>query len=767
MKHTATILFSIFTLVALFSVPGGAVLAQDGEGQGSIDLIIQTDEATSALVDKIEAIGGTVKFTYRNIPAVAASVPAAKLAEVLSFPGVTWFEKDKMVYPTIEEVSDRPSSYAVRGMKGILVKAVDPSVAKPKIKPQGYANFLYTGADQIWEETDFGEGSVVAVVDTGTAPNVCLAHAVIGAPGYPNGYNATGDGIPATDPGNHWHGTHVGGVIASTCALDFSADPSDPLFKAISAYLPWRAGFVPIFGQAPQAKLYPVKVFPQDGSGSPSSVILDGLDHVLSLKLDGLLDVDVVNMSLSGADIYDEGDAYDSMLKAFYSNHIFVVSSASNEGPTPNSIGSPATSKVSLAIGALDYAPSSRVLYEYLGLISGLGPGQGLVMRPTDEVRVTNFSGRGPLRTGHLGLDISALGLWDFHVGPNNELRWAGGTSFSAPTVSGTAALLNAWKEARSGRDTGVYALRAALLLGANPDVVGESWQAPVDQGFGALDAVAAFEHLRTKDLALTYPVWVGKIKANILDEPVRESVETYESNEITLGASEKFDAVFKISPWTSKVTIEIFDITAPNNSAYAFWPNALEVHVQDARSSGIESAVSLYWYSFAYGDAFNIEVMDDLWTVAGSPEYSAPMQPGLMKVTLIGDYANEAPISFKMRITRENLKPPLQGLIAEADIKMGDAFVIPVEIPENTDKATFDLTFRRNWTKFPTSNIDMLLFDPEFNPAAFDGATLNAPERSVVSEPMAGTWYVYIEGFEMYWPDHFKLFMNLDTGEP
>jgi hypothetical protein len=455
------------------------------------------------------------------------------------------------------------------------------------------------------------------------------------------------------------------------------------------------------------------------------------------------------------------------MLKAFYPNQIFVVSSAGNDGPTPNSIGSPGTTKVSLAVGGLDYAPSSRVLYEYLGLTYGYGPGQGLVMRPTDEVRVVNFSSRGPLRTGHLGLDISALALYNFHAGPDNWLMWVGGTSFSSPTVAGTAALLNAWNENVKGRDTGVYNLRAALLLGANPQVVGESWQAPVDQGFGALDAVAAFEHLRTRDLALTYPVKVGKLAANVMGEAVRGQVETYESETITLNPSEKLDAVFKIAPATSKVTIELFDIVAPDNSAYAFWPNSLEVHVQDARSTGVESAVSLYWYPYFYGDAFSIEVEDGPWSVAGEPWYYAPMQPGLMKVTLIGDYSNEAPVSFKMRVRRENFKPPLHGKIAEADIEMGDTFIIPVEIPENTAQATFDLTFRRNWTKFPTSDIDLLLFDPEFNLAAFDGATINAPERSVLTEPMAGTWYVYIEGFEMYWPDHFKLFMNLEAGEP
>jgi subtilisin family serine protease len=767
MKRIVTLLIALAFIVGLFSVPSSRAVAQEVEMNGSIDLIIQTDGPTSALIDKIEAVGGTVKYAYRNIPAVAVSIPATKVAEVIDFQGVTRYEKDKLVYPSVEKDTSGPTSYAVKDMKGIKVKAVDPSAIKPKIQPLGYANFMYTGADQIWEATGFGEGSVVAVVDTGTVPNVCLEHAVIGAPGYPDGYNATGDGVPATDPNNHWHGTHVGGVIASACSLDFSDDPSDPLYQAVAAYLPWPVDFVPIYGEAPSAQLYPVKVFPQDGGGSPTSVILDGLDHVLSLKVDKLLDVDVVNMSLSGGAVYDEGDAYDVMLKAFYKNQIFVVSSASNDGPTPNSIGSPATTKVSLAVGALDYAPSSRVLYEYLGLTYGMGAGQGLVMRPTDEVRVTNFSSRGPLRTGHLGLDISALGLWNFQAGPNNEIRWAGGTSFSSPTVAGVAALLNAWKEARTGGDTGVYNLRAALLLGADPDVVGESWQAPVDQGFGTLDAVGAFEHLRTRDLAITYPLKVGKLTANVMGDAMRGQVETYETEAFTLNASEKFDAVFKISPFTSKVNIEIFDIVTADNSAYAFWPNSLEVHVQDARSTGVESALGLYWYPYAYGDAFNIEVEDGPWTVDGSEAYYAPMLPGLMKVTLIGDYSNEASVSFKMRVTRENFKPALHGRVAEADINMGDTFVVPVEIPENTDKATFDLTFRRNWTKFPTSDIDMLLFDPEFNLAATDGASLNAPERSVISEPMAGTWYVYIDGFEMYWPDHFKLFMNLETGEP
>ncbi len=166
--------------------------------------------------------------------------------------------------------------------------------------PQGYVNFLMTGAILAWEETNYGDGSIVAVVDTGTVPNTCLQHAVIGAPGFPDGYNATGDGVPATSSTNHWHGTHVGGVIASDCALDFTGNETHNVYRAVSAVLGWPVDFVPILGQAPGAQLYPVKVFPESGAGSPNSIIMAGLDHILTLKKDGLLDVDIVNMSLGG-----------------------------------------------------------------------------------------------------------------------------------------------------------------------------------------------------------------------------------------------------------------------------------------------------------------------------------------------------------------------------------------------------------------------------------------------------------------------------------
>jgi serine protease AprX len=762
MKRLILLAISL-ALVAGLLVPSAAIA---NNGGATVDVIALAEGSTDALVAHIQSLGGTVKFQYRNVPAVAATIPAGTLAEVSGFSGVTSVQKDQMVYLTEGLDSGKnaghPMSYAAEGIAGVEVKAVEPAAFDPGVLPEGYANFLYTGAIDVWGETGAGEGTIVAVIDTGTVPNTCIGHAVIGAPGFPDGYNSSGDGIPATSPLNHWHGTHVGGVIASSCSLDFSAAPTHPIYLGQAPYLGWPVDFVPILGQAPAAKLYPVKVFPASGAGVPTSFILEGFDHVLTLKTDGLLDVDIVNLSAGGPTGWDGRDAYDRFMEEMVNAGILVVTSAGNEGPIPNSVGSPGTSFDALTVGAMDYAPSSRAFYEYLGHAVFGAPGQGLVMRPTAETRVVNFSSRGPLSDGRFGPEIVALGHWTFHEGPNAELRWAGGTSFSSPTVAGGAALLNAWWEAQ-GNETDPVALENVLKLGADPTVVGPVWQEINDQGYGTLDVPAAFVHLQNGDVRLKPAKKVGELTANVLGPAVPGKKQTWTSKPITLNPSESFDAVFEVTAATSNVTIEVFDIVAPDNSAYAYWPNALEVHLQSAKRTSFGHPVEVYWYPFAYGDAFDIVVEDGPWTFWGMPWDNTPMEPGLMKLSLIGDYSNEDPVSFRVRIRRENFAEPLQNRVANGVIKDGDSLWVPVEIPEGAGTATFDLTWHRDWSMFPTSDVDMILFDPNGALASFAGATGNAPERAIIDAPLPGTWYVLIDGYEIYKPDNWDLFLNIE----
>jgi subtilisin family serine protease len=764
MKRLISVSILIVLIVGL-SVP--AMAAKNTVAGPAIDVIVLADGDTGALVKHIQSLGGVVKIQYRNVPAVAAAIPADKMGAVARFGGVTSIEKDGLMYPADEPASGltgaHPTSFEVQSAPGVNVRSVGPVAIDAGTLPEGYANFMYTGAALTWEDTFYGEGSIVAVVDTGTYPNVCLEHAVIGAPGFPDGFNSTDDGVLATSIDNYYHGTHVAGVIASSCTLSFT-EPDDPLAVAIATHLPWDpwGDGVPVLGQAPLASIYPVKVFDYTGAGSPTSLIVAGLDHVLTLKTEGLLDIDIVNMSLGGGALWDGREAYDRFIEELGHAGMLVVTSAGNDGPVPNSVGSPATSYGAVSVGALDYPASSRVLYEFLALRAGMGPGMGMVMRPSDDVRVINFSSRGPLSDGRFGPEILALGMWNFHLDGDDILRWAGGTSFSAPTVAGAAALLNAYWEGL-GYETAPVALENVLLKGANPDVVAEAWQGINDQGYGTLDVPASLALLMAGDVEIHPAKKVGELKADILGKPVKGKTQTWESDMITVGASEPFNAVFEIGPATSKVLIEVFDITTEDNSAYAWWPNALEVHLQSAKRTSIAHPVEVLWDPYAYGDAFDIVVEDGPWTFWDIPWDYMPMEEGLMKLSLVGDYSNEAPVSFKVRVTRENFREPLENRVANGVIKTDDTMVIPVEIPEGATMATFDLTWHRDWNSFPTADLDLLLFDPTLALVSLDAATLNAPERAVIDAPAAGTWYAMILGYQVDHPDNYDLYLNIE----
>ena len=242
---------------------------------------------------------------------------------------------------------------------------------------------------------------------------------------------------------------------------------------------------------------------------------------------------------------------------------------------------------------------------------------------------------------------------------------------------------------------------------------------------------------------------------------------DTWKSKSVTLRPGEPYDLVFKINAFTSKVYIEIYDIQTIDNSAYAYWPNALEIHLQSAKRSGIEHPINVYWYPYWYGDTAVIEVEDGPWTFAGLDWDYYPMEPGLMKLTLMSDMSNEDSVSFKVRILRENFKEQTGGRVDNSGLKTGEYNIIPVEIPEGTSSATFDLVWNRDWSKFPTTDLDLLVFGPDFSLVNGDGASWNAPERAVVTDPAAGTWYLFVDGFELYgFPDNYDLFMTLEPAE-
>jgi subtilisin family serine protease len=166
-----------------------------------------------------------------------------------------------------------------------------------------------------------GEGTTVAVLDTGIDYSLADLGAGFGD-GFKvvDGYDFVNDDADPMD--DHYHGTHVAGIIAGT-------------------------GAESVTGVAPAANLTAYKVLDGGGEGY-ISVILAGMEAAADPTGDH--PADVINMSLGGS-----GDGRDVLGVAagnISKAGTLVVAAAGNAGPDEATIGTPAAADGVLAVGA-------------------------------------------------------------------------------------------------------------------------------------------------------------------------------------------------------------------------------------------------------------------------------------------------------------------------------------------------------------------------------------------------------------------------------
>ncbi|HEX8186748.1 MAG TPA: S8 family serine peptidase, partial [Pyrinomonadaceae bacterium] len=259
-----------------------------------------------------------------------------------------------------------------------------------------------------------GDGVVVAVLDTGldsTHPdlsksvlrNVKLAD-LQGAnfAEFLPPFNV--EQLPDTDQLSG-HGTFVGGIIAGSGA------------SSGGKYV----------GYAPKAKLVGLSA----GDHSLFNV-LAGFDYILSHPE---LNVRVVNCSFSANTTYNENDPVNVATRMLYDRGVNVVFSAGNAGPGMHTLNPYAAAPWVISVGALDERGR-------LANYSARGDFGSRTFRPTlsaPGTSIVSLRASGTNLTGTTGLPADAQGL------SPTELPYyttASGTSFSAPAVAGTVALL-------------------------------------------------------------------------------------------------------------------------------------------------------------------------------------------------------------------------------------------------------------------------------------------------------------------------------------
>lgn len=257
-----------------------------------------------------------------------------------------------------------------------------------------------------WDLNTGSHGSssiAVAVVDTG----VDLTHPDLQAKILPGGYDfVDNDNDPSEMPGNGTtaqgdvmpdqnvgHGTEVAGVAAA--ATDNTLG---------------------IAGTGFNTRIFPVRIFPP-GGGSPIEIIARGI--IFAAKKP---EVGVINLSLSGT-VTSEA-LHDAVQYAYYNNKV-VVAAAGNSPGCSGQPCYPAYYPEALSVAATDEQDRATSFTNYGSWVDIAAPGQGIAS--------TSFA-RYPIVCPPYPPD-------NCHTYNRGGLA---GTSFSAPFVSGVAALVRA-----------------------------------------------------------------------------------------------------------------------------------------------------------------------------------------------------------------------------------------------------------------------------------------------------------------------------------
>ena len=250
------------------------------------------------------------------------------------------------------------------------------------------------------------------------------------------------------------HGTHVAGIIGA-----------------------WEGPDGRMNGVAPGVEFVAIKIGDGKFGGATSGFsIAKALDYAVASGCH------VANISFGGPSFFADGKEPDAwVVDEATRRGLVVVTSAGNEGPVLTTVGAPGTSSAAFTIAAAVWPDTQRVNYGSLDPV---------------EATLFDFSSRGPLPGGGMGIDFTAPGAalsslpsWLVTLGENFN-----GTSMAAPQASGCVALLRCAAVAENLAH-GPAAVYAAMAAGARP-LPGHAW---VEQGWGAIHMESSLTALQAQ----------------------------------------------------------------------------------------------------------------------------------------------------------------------------------------------------------------------------------------------------------------------------
>ena len=330
-------------------------------GNAPVNVLIETfGRDYSNVINAIDALGGTVGHKFKYVNALSATLPANRIAQLASNNDIVkiYLDVERNVASSSDEslmtptgVGDLDSLLAEPTMlatEGYEVTSVAPEELIAS-DPANYWNPWGMGAatSDVWEKTNYGMDSLAVIIDTG----IWTGHWMFWETDVIDGVDLSFDvdtELEGWDMAtNHYHGSHVAGILASTGGI--VVPPDDLLALSIELYSGMTLPIDPdtggkiiwLLGMAPASSLYIVKVFDHTGGSIPESMVIAGMEYALDLKLVEGVDIDIISMSLGGATIFDGRDIEDQLVDIITANGITLVAAAGNDGPASMTVGSP------------------------------------------------------------------------------------------------------------------------------------------------------------------------------------------------------------------------------------------------------------------------------------------------------------------------------------------------------------------------------------------------------------------------------------------
>lgn len=713
-------------------------LALAGDRQS---VLIRTPKPYDKVVAAIQAMGGTVTYQYKYVNGIAAQLPLSALPKIEALVGADNLSKDEL--QTIPAPSNR------LGQATALADSVG-EVSGDSALPTDYDfdnALMHTNTLRASGYT--GSGIVVAVIDSGYRPmftHVPASRVLAGLNMVPATAEPGGVQVPAVNNANYPHGTQVAGLIAASTGLCFTGTSNfATLAVAYGAGTANYAGcgapgtytVVWMYGTAPAAKIFPVKVFPTSGAGAPSSRIIQAMEAVIDARVaydngDATNGVNIraANMSLGGPTGIAGRGLEDEAADAMLAHDIVLSVAAGNDGFSNMTISEPGTSFSALTVGAASnpanwrmalgtfYTPCAAAPYNYTTVKACVE-----TYYPDNSMQMADFSSRGPTHDGRIKPDVVANGSFNFvkGSGPSGSYYGVGsGTSFATPLVTGLAASLRQAVPTATARQ-----IRNAIIASANPNLIPTA--TVFHQGAGFVDATAALALLQAggvPDTVRTDFPYARSVVDNVTNAGLQVS-NGFQSRTVTVRPGELAEITYNVDKNTDKLFVSFHNVT-PGATQNAFFGDDVYLRIQSSFVEGKDYRTD----TFLNGDS--------------SFSFDKPMQ-GLWRITPSGDYTNAGPITFTVDVWTTNDPSPQQS--AKNKIAADEWQYLSFSVKPGTKALDVLGSWINQYDSYPVNDIDFYLVAPD-GTVFTDCATGNAPERCSVATPQAGTWQVVANGF-------------------